>query len=398
MPTSLPATLAVQGVGGSGGLLLELGLLVLALSVLARAAVAAGLSPVPLYLLGGLLVGDGGLVPLGLSEGFVAIGAEVGVILLMLLLGLEFTSDELRAGMRSGWPDAITNFGLNFTPGLAVGLLMGWDPVVAALLGGVTYSTSSGTVAKLLSDAGRLGNRETPAVLSLQVMEDLTMAAYLPIVGVLLAGAGLTAGLLSVLGAVAVVVVALVLALRLGGPMSRLLSSRSDEVLVLTVLGVVLVVGGVAEQAQVSSAVGAFLVGLALSGRVADRARALLEPLRDLFAATFFLFFGLQVDPGELLPLLPLAAGLAVLTAATKLLTGVRAARRVGAGRPGRLRAGSVLIARGEFSIVVAGLALAAGVDEPIGALAAGYVLLTVVLAAVSSRAADRVRAPRPVG
>src|SRR4029453_1119316 len=112
-----------------------------------------------------------------------------------------------------------------------------------------------------------------------------------------------------------------------------------------------------AQRLQVSAAVGAFLVGIALSGPLAHTARDLVAPLRDLFAAVFFVFFGLQIVPSELTPGLRVAAILAVLGVATKAATGWFAGKRAGLGAVARARAGAALIPRGEFNIVIAGLA-----------------------------------------
>ena len=133
-----------------------------------------------------------------------------------------------------------------------------------------------------------------------------------------------------------------------------------------------------------SAAVGAFLVGIALSGEVAHGARNLLSPLRDLFAAVFFVFFGLSTDPAKIPPVLAIALGLAVLTGLTKIATGWYAARRAGIGTAGRWRAGGTLVARGEFSIVIAGLAV--GVEPKLGPLATAYVLILVILGPVAAR------------
>jgi CPA2 family monovalent cation:H+ antiporter-2 len=307
----VPVVLAASAGAGSGEalslLLVELGGMVVGLALLARLSIRIGLSPIPLYLLAGLAFGEGGLLPLQLSEGFVEVGAEIGVLLLLFMLGLEYTASELLSGLRTGWPAGVLDAALNFSPGFAAGLLLGWDPLTALLLGGVTYISSSGVVAKVLGDLGRLGNRETPAVLSVLVMEDLAMAVYLPAVAVLLAAAGLLAGVLSLAGAVVTVVVVFALAMRFGAAMSRVIFSHSDEAVLLTTLGAVLLVAGVAQRLQVSAAVGAFLVGIALSGPVAERAHALIGPLRDLFAAVFFVFFGLQADPSAIPPVAAVA-------------------------------------------------------------------------------------------
>lgn len=359
--------------------LAELGAIILGLAVLARIAARLGITPIPLYLIGGLLFGEGGLAPLDLSADFIGLASEIGVVLLLLTLGLEYTADELVRTLRTGFAPGLVDLGLNFTPGLVAGLALGWGPVTAILLGGVTYISSSGVIAKLLEDLGRTGNRETPAILGILVMEDLAMAAFLPIVAVLLTPGPLSTAALGLAIALATVVVILYIAVRHGGRLSRMAASQSDEGLLLTVLGATLLVAGLAQQLQVSSAVGAFLVGIAVSGPVSERATRLVRPLRDLFAATFFLFFGLQVDPSSLPGALPLALALAVVSAATKIVTGRYAAARIGTGAAGRNRAGAALVARGEFSIVLAGLGVAAGVDGELGATAAAYVLLLAV-------------------
>src|SRR5438132_10268874 len=271
-------------------LLLELGAIVFSLGVLGRLARLVGLSPIPLYLLAGLAFGKGGLLPLSTSEEFLSQGAEIGVILLLLLLGLEYSAGELLANLRAQAPAGLLNLVLNMTPGIVLGVLLGWSPVAALAMGGVTYAASSGIAAKLLSDLGRLGNRETPVVLSLLVLEDLSMAVYLPILTALLAGVGLLGGSLALLIALGAMAVVLLIALRFGGVINRLVFSPDDEVLLLRVFGLALLVAGLAEQLQVSAAVGAFLIGIALSGRVAEDARNVLTPLRDLFAAVFFVF------------------------------------------------------------------------------------------------------------
>jgi CPA2 family monovalent cation:H+ antiporter-2 len=378
---------------------IELGAVVLGLAVLARIAGRIGMPAIPLYLLAGLVVGDGGFAVVDVSEDFIELAGQIGVLLLLFTLGLEYTSDELRHGLRSGWVAGVLDAAANFAPGFGTGLLLGWDPTTAALLGGVTWVSSSGIVAKVLTDLHRLGNRETPSVLGLLVFEDLAMALYLPIVGALVARRG--AGETVVTVAVALVAVGLILALAMRGGkrLSALLAPASNESLLLAVFGLTLLVAGLAEEVQVSSAIGAFLVGLALSGAVQERTTSLIEPLRDLFAATFFLSFAFQVHASSLLRVLWVAGLLAVVTAATKLLSGWVAAARQGVAPRGRVRAGTALIARGEFSIVIASLGVGLADGRDLGAVAAAYVLVTAVLGPVAARFADRVPLParRPV-
>ncbi|MFC9129435.1 cation:proton antiporter [Streptomyces sp. NPDC057099] len=370
----------------SAVLLIEFGSIILGLGLLGRFAARFRLSPIPLYLLAGLAFGEGGLLPLGASEEFIATGAEIGVILLLLMLGLEYTASDLVSNLKTHYPSGLVDCALNALPGAAVALLLGWGPVAAVVLAGVTWISSSGVIAKVLGDLGRVGNRETPVILSVLVLEDLAMAVYLPIVTALVAGVGLMAGSVTLAIALGAAGLVLFLAVRYGRLISRFVSSDDPEKLLLVVLGLTILVAGVAQQLQVSAAVGAFLVGIALSGEVAEGAHTLLSPLRDLFAAVFFVFFGLHTDPSSIPPVLLPALALAVVTALTKIATGYWAARRAGISVKGRWRAGGALVARGEFSIVIAGLAVAAGIEPSLGPLATAYVLILVVLGPLTAR------------
>ena len=376
-------------------LLVELGLLFLGLSLLGVLARRLGLSSVPFVLVTALALGEGGLVPLDTAEPFLTAAAEIGVVLLLLTLGLEFSATELFASFRRHAPSGVVDLVLNAPPGFVAGLLLGLPWQGALALAGITWISSSGIVARLLGDLGRLANRETPAVLAVLVLEDLAMALFLPVLVVALAGDGpaaAAAGIAAALGAVAVVLLA---AQRHGHRLGRLLTHRDDEQVLLRLVGLTLLVAGAAQALGASAAVGAFLVGLALPAAFAERARAILAPLRDLFAALFFVAFGFATDPGAILPVLPAALALAAVSVVTKLGTGWFAAQRDGVGVPGRLRAGTALVARGEFSVVIAGLAVGAGLTA-VGPVATAYVLVLAVAGPVLTRFAEPGALRRP--
>jgi monovalent cation:H+ antiporter-2, CPA2 family len=382
-------------VGGDAALaFIEIGAVAIVLSALARLAGRLAITAIPLYLLAGLLVGEGGIAPLDVSAEFISLAAQIGVLLLLLTLGLEYTGDDLRHGLRTGVRPGMVDAAANFVPGLLAGLLLGWEFRTALLLGGVCWVSSSGVVAKVLSDLDRLGNRETPSILNLLVLEDLAMALYLPVVVAVVAGETLGETAISVAVALGGVAAILTVALRMGHRLSRAFTSASDEALLLGVFGLTLLVGGLAEQLQVSAAVGAFLVGLALSGAVQERAGALIGPLRDLFAATFFLFFSFQVNPSALGGVAVAALLLTVVTGLGKMVSGWVAAGRSGSGVPGRVRAGTALIARGEFSVVIAALGAGTRDAEDLAALTAGYVLLSAITGPLATKYADRIPVP----
>ncbi|MBC7760218.1 MAG: cation:proton antiporter [Candidatus Saccharibacteria bacterium] len=370
-------------------LLVEVGAVLLGLSLLSRLADRIGISAIPFYLLAGLAFGVGGFVPLEAGNEFFTFGSELGVILLLVMLGLEYSPTELISSLKQSRRAGILDVLLNAVPGAACALILGWGPVAAVALAGITWVSSSGVIAKVLRDLRRLGNRETPTILSILVIEDLAMAFYLPVLSALVIGTGVLVGGAALLVAVLVVAVILYLALRHGRVISGLFAANHSESLLLGVLGLTMLVAGIAQEVNVSAAVGAFLVGIALSGRVAHNAQQLLAPLRDLFAAIFFVFFGLSTEPASIPPVLLPAAILAVITIATKTLTGYTAAAAAGIGLPGRWRTGFALTPRGEFSIVIAGLAAGSGIEPRLAPLATAYVLLTVIAGPILARMTD---------
>ena len=371
-------------------LVIELGAVVLGLAVIARLARRIGLPALPLYLLAGLALGDGGLVELPASEDFIEVGAEIGVILMLLMLGLEFSTHELIANLRRSTLAGTVDFALNFPPGFVAGLILGFDPVVAVLLGGVTYISSSGIVAKLVADLDRIGNHETPVVLSILVIEDLAMVLYLPIVsGVLFGGSALSTVITVAISLTAVLAV-LTAAYFFGERLTHRLASpakRCCDPARRHAAG-----RGRRRTLNLSTAVGAFIVGVALSGDIVSHARGLLLPLRNLFAAVFFVFFGLKVDV-HLIPGVAVAAVvIAAVTVATKIATGWISAGRAGIGKPGRVRAGAALVAHGEFSIVIAELGI--GRESDLGALAAAYVIVLTLVGAILYQFSDSITVP----
>jgi len=368
----------------SVALLLQLGAVLTVLALFGAVARRFALSPIPVYLLVGLALGNGGIVPVAAAGQFITTGAPIGIVLLLLTLGLEFSAAEFASSLRHHMPSATVDVVLNATPGALAGWLVGLNGVGILALAGVTYVSSSGVIARLLEDLHRLGNRETPAVLSVLVLEDFAMAGYLPLFAVVASGGKWLHAIGSMAAAIVALWVAFAASYRWGHHVGRLVTHPDSEQLLLRVLGITLIVAAVAESVHASAAVGAFLVGLTLTGETADRARKVLGPLRDLFAAIFFLGIGLSVDPQHLLPALPVAVALAAVTAATKVVTGVFAARRDGVARRGQLRAGTALIARGEFSLIIIGLVGSS--IAGIAALATSYVFVMAIVGPVVAR------------
>lgn len=371
-------------------LFLGFGLLLLGLGIASRIAHRFGLSAVPFYLMLGLAFGTGGFYDIDAGGDFVPVVAELGLILLLLLLGLEFSARQLVDTTRTQLPSGIVDLVLNATPGVIMGFVLGWGVVGAVALGGITYSTSSGIVAQVVRDLRWRKNPETSPVVSLSIMQDLLMAPYLPILTVLLTGAGLLVGLIETGVALLVVAVVIFVALRSENRLAKYLTVSEPAGLLLVVFGAAVAAAGFAGIVSFSSAAAAFLIGLLLTGEVADVARRRLDPLREVLAAVFFAYFGLSTDPADLPGAILPALALALITVATKFITGWYAAGRFDGTTISKLRAGALLSCRGEFSVVIAGIVAAAAVlDGRFQAFAAAYILLTATIGPVLARFAE---------
>jgi len=377
--------------------LLNSGLLLLALGLLLLLTARLEVSAIPFFLLVGLALGEGGLLPVGVSTEIAGLGAGIGLLLLLLMLGLEFSAQELLDSVRRRRSAAVADIVLNAGPGFLVGWLLGWGVAGAVTLAGVTYISSSGIVSQLLREYRWRHNPETGPVVSLLVIEDLVMAPYLPLLAALVAGASLLGGLVSVTVALLVVGATFGLALRRWQPLRAVLNPANQASLLLTVFGLMLLVAGLAERTGFSAPVAAFLLGLLLVGEVADVARRRLAPLRDIFAALFFVFVGLETDPRELPAVLPVVVGLVVLGVLTKAATAWWAMRGC-ADERAWLRAGALLSARGEFSLVIAGLvATVPGAPPALAATCVGYVIVSALIGPLLVRLAARLAPPPPV-
>jgi CPA2 family monovalent cation:H+ antiporter-2 len=365
--------------------LAEIGVMLLALGIFAYLAVRLKISVVPIYLATGLALGNGGIAPLNFSEDFLAIGAQLGAILLLLMLGLEHSGPNLVEGFLERKSTGLIDIAVNGIPGAIVGLLLGWGPVGALVLGGITYVSSSGIAVQMMKEFGWNRSEVSRRVTTVLVIEDLALAPYLPLLATLVVGLGVVAGIVSVAVALVVTAIALVISFKGKNAFSRILNTNSQGALLLTVFGAALMAAGFSEMVGFSSAVAAFLVGLILTGEVAEAVRLRLSPLRDLFAAIFFVFFGLGVDPADIPEVLPLAFLLAVLGIAGKMFVGWFIARGMSDPRAW-MRAGAFLTPRGEFSILIAALAASTFFGPYLQALTMAYVFITALAASLILR------------
>lgn len=361
--------------------LVEVGGVLVLLGVVAFLAAKIGVSAVPMFLLSGLALGEGGLIGFKVSQDFIESAANIGALLLLLLLGLEYSAREITSAVRSRKSVILIDL-INAVPGALVGFLLDWGPIGIVAMAGITFISSSGVASQLIRDSGFQRSEVAKRTVSVLVVEDLAIAPYLPVVSALVIGASLLTGVISVGVALAITIIVLLIGVHNENAITRLLNAREPNALLLTVFGAALLAGGLATLIGFSGAVAAFLVGLLLTGEVANSVRTRLAPLRDFFAAIFFLFFGLATDPADIPNVLPLALLLAIVGTLLKLFVGWWVARDMSDKMSWR-RVGAFLVPRGEFSILIAGLLVSVSFAADLQALTITYVMLTSVIGSV---------------
>jgi CPA2 family monovalent cation:H+ antiporter-2 len=365
--------------------LAEIGAALLVLGLVAFLANKMKFSVVPLYLMIGLALGNGGFIPLSLSEEFLVTGAQIGAIMLLLLLGLEYSAYDLAKSFKERKSAGVIDVIANATPGFLIGFLLGWGIPGALALAGITYVSSSGIAAQLIKEMGFRKSEVSKRAIGVLVFEDLALAPYLPLLSAVILGVSVWSGLLTVGLALAITGLVILVSLKGSSRFQKFLDPNEPGGLLLTVFGTALLAAGLADLVGFSGVVAAFLIGLLLTGEVAEAARSRLMPLRDIFAAIFFLFFGITTDPSELPAVLPLAFVLTVVGIAGKYAVGWWVTRDL-TDRLAVWRTTAFLIPRGEFSIVIAALAAPAVLSVNLQALTLAYVILTAFTASMILR------------
>lgn len=325
-------------------------------------------SMIPAFILVGM-----GLRPLVGESVLIEEMATIGVVLLLFFMGLEFSIGALlrdrRRILKTGGIDAL----ICLPVGIAAGLAMGTGWVGALLLGGGFYISSSAIIAKSVIELRRAADPETSVALGILVFEDLFIALYLAVLSgaVLVADPSLLAAGWGVGRALLFFGVIVLVAVKGSAAVGRVMDRDSDDLLVLLTGALVLLLSWAALAAGLSEAIGAFLAGLMLAEtRQKERIEHLFAPLQGLFAAIFFLGFGLSIDPASFAGIWPYALSLVLLGVAVKVAGGWWAGRAAGLGQRSALALGLMLIARGEFSIILAGIAVTVGQERVAATLA----------------------------
>ncbi|MEY4296817.1 MAG: hypothetical protein RL016_663 [Actinomycetota bacterium] len=365
--------------------ILELGLVFVGLGLLSWLALKLHISAVPLFLLAGLSLGKGGIAPLELSEDFLNLGAEIGALLLLLVMGFEYSANELVTTLRSKWSIGLVDLAINALPAAVIALILGYGPIGAIAFAGIMFVSSSGIASQLIRESGWAKSNIAKRATSILVFEDIVLAPYLPILAAVTLGLSALGGLISVGIALAVTLVVFFIGMGREIPGLKSLAQSGPGPLLLLTFGVALAISAGANIAGFSGVIAAFLFGLLLTGEVAESLRSRFAPLRDVFSAVFFLFFGLSIAAVDVFSVLPIALLFSVVGVAGKFFVGWLMGRDLQDPLAWR-RIGAFLSSRGEFSMIIAATvasALPVGVRE----VTLGVVVLTSLFSTLAIRA-----------
>jgi CPA2 family monovalent cation:H+ antiporter-2 len=365
-----------------GDELVALGGAFLAAGLVARFGRHIGLPTIPLFMLAGVVFGPHTPgVSLVEDPRDLALLASLGLVLLLFYLGLEFTLDDLIGGGRRLVAAGSIYLALNVGGGLAFGFALGWGAREALVIAGAVGISSSAIVTKLLVELRRLANPETRLILGIVVVEDLFVALYLAILQPVLNDTHGVAATLTSFGKAFAFLVVLAAIARWGSRLvGRLVSSDDDELFTVCFVGLAVLVAGVAEQLGVSDAIGAFMIGVVLAAcPSAERIKRLVHPLRDAFTAVFFFAFGLSIDVGDVASVAGPIGAAVLLSLVLNIAAGLAAARLYRFGAGPATNVGFTILARGEFSLVLAAVAAGAGLDSRLSPFVAGYVLVLAI-------------------
>ncbi len=366
--------------------ILEIGAVFVLLGFLSFIAFRLKISNAALFLLVGLAFGRGGAIPLDVSEDFLNVGASIGAIMLLLTLGFEYSAAELVDSMKKRWHAGLLDVALNALPAALIALLFGFGWLGALVFAGIMFVSSSGIASQLIRETGWAKSRVASRATGILVFEDILLAPYLPILASAALGLGAVTGLIST--AVALTITSLIFLISRGREITglRALAHNDSSVLLLLVFGGALAVAGFADMVGFSGAIAAFLLGLLLTGEVAESLRHRFAPLREIFSAIFFLFFGLSVSAQDLLQVLPIAAIFSAVGITGKFALGWWLGRDLSDNMSWK-RIGAFLASRGEFSMIIASTVAISGAIAGIKEITLGIVLITTFSATLAMRA-----------
>ncbi|MEJ8545639.1 cation:proton antiporter [Brevibacillus borstelensis] len=367
----------------------EIGLALALISIVGLISAKLRFSVIPFYILVGMAVGPHaphfGILDLRFIESseFIEFMGRLGVLFLLFYLGLEFSVSRLIKSGKSILVGGIFYVALNFVSGLLLGWMMDLPLKETLVVAGIMTSSSTAIVAKVLVDLKRTANPETEIIMGMIMFDDLFIAVHMSILsGLVLSGAtSVTGVLMTSLSALLFILFFLIAGRYIIKYVDRLFDIKSTELFLILVFTALFLVAGFSETLHVAEAIGALLVGLVLAdSKHVKRIEHLVLPFRDFFGAMFFFGFGLTIDPMSLGGAVWITIVAVILTLVANIFAGMMGGRSAGISKRASFNIGFTLASRGEFSIIMANIGKAGGLDPVVQSFAVLYVLILAVL------------------
>jgi CPA2 family monovalent cation:H+ antiporter-2 len=349
------------------------------------------------YILAGVIIGPHTPpFPLIANEDSIRTLADLGVVFLMFSLGLQFSLRTLKEVGTTAFVASALEIVLMLAVGYRLGLWFGWSKMDSVFLGAMLSITSTTIIVKTLTELGMLKTKFAQLSFGIQIVEDIlgiTMIALLS--GVATTGSLEWQQLVGAFGRIAIFLsVVLVLGLIAVPPLLRfVVRFKSDEMLLVTVLGLCFGVALAAVRLGYSIALGAFLIGTIIGeAREIGRIKLITEPVRDMFSAVFFVAIGMLINPALLLD-----HTVPIVLIAAVVVVGKVSAFSAGVFLTGHdlrtsLRVGTSMVPIGELSFIIAALGLTLGVTgEFLYAVAVCVSAITMPLTPYLVRHADAI-------
>lgn len=371
-------------------LILEIGIAVCLVAAVGLISNKLRVSVIPFFILIGMVLGehapDLGVIDLQFKESmpFLDFMGRLGVLFLLFYLGLEFSVGRLVKSGRSIVTGGTIYVCINFVTGLLVGWMMGMPFAEIMVICGIMTSSSTVIVAKVLTDLRRTANPETEIIMGMIMFDDLFIAMHISFLsGLVLSGGG---SMWNVVGtcllALGFILLFLILGRKMVPAIDKLLQVKSSEIFILIIFALLFITAGFSETIHVAEAIGALMAGLVLAdSKYIKRIEHMVLPYKDFFGAMFFFSFGLSIDPmslGGAVMWASIAAGLTILA---NLASGYFATRISSMKKHAIFDIGFTLSARGEFSIIMANIGKAGGLNPIIQSFVVVYVLILSIIA-----------------
>jgi CPA2 family monovalent cation:H+ antiporter-2 len=322
------------------------------------------------YLLGGLILGAYILPSLTVKDPeSISFFADLGIILLMFYLGLEFNLKRLRKVGLFGAVAGAIEITIMMAIGYSLGSVLGWGTLESFLLGTVMAISSTALITKTLMDQDKLGSDHGSAVVGILIIQDFFVILVLALISPITAGASLD--IFPIIAILLRVVLFILVSLALGllvvpRAMDIICSDFKEETVLLVSLGLCFVMVLISLAVELSVAIGAFIMGIIISqAKSSEKVATSVRPVSLLFVAIFFVSMGMLIDPSTLGQSVPTALIVSLIFIVGCLIATTFAAYVANQSARNSLMTGLTMVTMGEFSIIIAKVGLDSDIIGP---------------------------------